>query len=690
MVLPLIKRYVLALQRYKWAGIAGFLGVLGVSSVVAIQPPPEEQFVAEGFLNRTTPLVLTATGEAVQQQGTGSISKEFLLRDDLLVFVSELVKQEFDIEVNPGRIRSNTEVSIVSDDGTLQQVAVSYVAPTEQEAAEVLKVLIQSMVELSLQSNTQRLDETLKALNERLPPIESELNAAEQRLEEYDIEKLPALNAAQDGSLLNAISGNRAQQRQNQLEIVGIATQIASLEARLGLNASEAYASSALSADPIVAQLRARIHETETQLILLRSQGLREQHPTMVELLNNLASYNQLLNVRADEVISGGNQQLTALLGGETVRERSNLDPARAALANQLVALSTQLDALGQQQLLLRRSAVQLEQAYKQLPNVQIERDRLAQQVALKQALYDQIQAKIIDAQAARAETVGSLTADTSSITADLVPVETRNPVTVLLIGGIIGIALGGGIVYLLDMLDSTVRTYEDLDKLFEQQDVPLLGLIPGLASRRSKPAMALITDPNHSCNDIYERLRSNLQISGVQVNEGRVPRTILVSSTRDSEGKTTTAFNLGIASARAGRRTLIIEMNMRTGSRAGRLGLKPNEQAVIEPLRYYGGHLSDPVQMVPTIANLYISPGVGPQRNPAIILDSNEMARFLKDVSARFDFIIFDAPDLTTSNDAMLLEPRSDGMVIVARPDFTEKTGAGYRFGATRRERRH
>ena len=673
MVLPLIKRYVLALQRYKWAGIAGFLGVLGVSSVVAIQPPPEEQYRSEGVLVQNAPVVsFTDTGVELQQRGQGIITREFLLEDILLEQVSQqLAEQGF--EVSPGAMRSSTDIEIASDDNGLQQVNVSYISDTAEEAGTVLEVMFEYMVELSRVTNRARLNAIVQALDERLPGIEGELRNAEQDLEAYDRLEGPAIQAALDGSLLGAISGSQAQRRQNLITLAGIEAQMVSLQSQLGLNPNEAYASSALSADPIVAQLRARIYETETQRGLLLSQGLRSAHPSVSELESNLAIYQQQLEARANEVIGGGGGLAALADGSIDVRVDSNLDPARAALANQLVTLNTDRDALLRQQQVLAQSEVQLREQYARLPNKQLERDRLAQQVALKRALFDQVQAKRIDAQAAEAETVSSLSVASQPLTA-LVPVEANNPVMVLLIGSLLGIVVGGGIVYLLDMLDSTVRTYEDLDQLFEQQDVPLLGLIPSMASRRSKPTLALITDPNHACNDIYERLRSNLQISGVQVNEGQVPHTILVTSTRDQEGKTTTAFNLGIASARAGRRTLIVEMNLRTASRAGRLGIKPNEQAIIEPLRYYGGHLSDPVQMVPTVANLYISPSVGPQRNPAVILDSDEMSHFLNDVKARFDFVILDAPDLTTSNDAMLLESRSDGMILVTRPDFTEK----------------
>lgn len=671
MVMPLLKRYVLALKRYKWAGLAIFLGVLGASGVVAIQPPPPREFKSEGVLVQNAPLVsFTATGVELQQQGQGIITQEFLLADVLLQRVAEQLTQQ-GLDINPAQIRRNTTIKIDAEGESLKQVTVTYKSDDKERAQAVLTLMFQGMVELSRVTNRARLGAILEALDERLPEVETELREAEQRLEAYDRVEGPAIQAALDGSLLGAISSSQTQRRQNLITLAGIEAQMRSLQSQLGLTPAQAYASSALSADPIIAQLRAQIHETETQLQLL-GRDLRAAHPTVVELNANLESYNQLLRARAAEVIGGGGR-LVAIPSGEVIRQNSNLDPARARLADELVNLSRQRDAIIQQQQVLAQSEVQLQEQYSSLPNKQLERDRLAQQVALKRALYDQIQAKRIDTQAAEAEIVSSLTVATPPA-ASLIPVEANNPLMVLALGGIFGVVLGGGVVFLLDMLDPTVRTYEDLDKLFENQDTPLLGLVPSMSGKHSPTGSALIIHPDHACADIYERLRSNLQLSGAQVNDGKVPHTVLITSTREQEGKTITAFNLGIASARAGRRTLIVEMDLRSRSQAKQLGVQLDDQAIIEPRRYYGGYLSDPVQMVPQVENLYISPSAGPQRNSAAVLDSSEMKRFLQEIKARFDFVIFDAPQITSSNDAMLLEPLSDGMIIVSRPDFTEK----------------
>ena len=664
MASPFIKRYLLALNRYKWAGIAAFLGVLGISSVVALQPPPEPQYRSEGMLVQNFPLVaFTATGIEVQQRGQGIISEEFLLADLLLQQVSQELEQR-GIFIKPQVIRSRTNIEFEGGENGRQRINVRFTWPERDVAQVTLSLLFEGMVELSRITNRARLRAIIDALDERLPEVEQELREAEQTLETYDRIEGPAIQAALDGNLLGQISGLQQQWRQNQITLAGIEAQMRSLMTRLRMNPDQAYISSALSADPIIAQLRAQILQTETQLELLSS-DLRQAHPTIEELQGNLVAYSQLLQERAQEVIGSGS--LVNLPTAEQIRQNSALDPARSTLANQLTALTTQRDTLLQQQQIFQQAEQQLQQQYAGLPNKQLRRDRLAQQVAQRRALYEQIQAKRIDAEAAEAETVSSITIAEPPATS-LEAQEARNPFGILAIGGLLGILAGGVVIFLMDMLDGTIRTYDDLQTLFRDQDLPMLGLIPNIQKR----SPILIQESVYA--DVYERLRSNLRLAVPQGENAREPRTVLVTSTRDQEGKTLTAYNLAIASARAGRRTLVVEADLRGPSQAYRLGLTLPPQALTEPLRYYSGHVGDSIQMMPSVANLYVSPSPGPQRQPAAVLESSEMQKFLADARGRFDMVILDAPPLSRSNDAILLEAETDGLIIVTRPGITEK----------------
>lgn len=679
MASPFIKRYLLALNRYKWPGLFTFLSILGASSIIAFQPDPPPEFFSEAVLVDNSPLVTFAntTGE-IQTQGRGIINEDLLRSDVLLQEVSNQLKTQ-GIVMTTEELLARTRVAVDAPDkdakpkaGELSrsQVTVRYAGPNAQEASTVMQVMVQAMIDLSQVTNTQRLRDIQGELNKRLPAIQTELRDAEQRLETYDRTQGPAIQAAQDGSLLGAITGSEQQFRANQITLAGIEAQMQNLQSQLGLNPAQAYASSALSADPLIAQLRAQISQAETQQALLTSQGLKPEHPNQRAIQESLVALGGLLEKRAGEVLSGDG--IAQPISGSTqVRQDSSLDPARAALANQLVGLDTQRKALISQQAVIQQSARDLQQQYSQLPNKQLERDRLANQAALRRALYDRLQASRVDAQAAEAETVSSLAVARPPLTIENAQ-DRPEPALILLAGALTGLIVGGGVVYLLDMLDGTVRTSEELEDLLQAQEVPVLGIIPAMKTRSSR-AVPILVQPDSIYNASYERFLSRLRLVGTE--ESSIgPRMIVLTSTRAQEGKSVSAYNLAIASARAGRRTLLIEADLRSGSKSEILGLMADSQSVMEPLRYYSGQIGQNVQMVSQVENLYVCPSPGPQRQPAAIIESSEMQRFLKDARSRFDMIILDTPSLTRCDDALLLEEQTDGIVLVTRPGVTEK----------------
>ena len=675
MVPPLVKRYLIALDRHKWVGVVGFVVVTGLSGVVAaLQPPPENNYVAQGILAYSAPPeIFSATGSAIQQQAQ-SVTKETLLSGDVLEIASqELATQQ--IDVSPGELRDRAKVNTNNPPSSAEgapapapavlRVSVAYPDIDEDRAKAIVTALMSAMVEQSRQFNVQQLDRILENLNQLLPKVSEELRSAERNLEEFVRVEGTTLQAAQSGSLVGAITSSQQQQRQINLSLAGIDAQINSLQSRLGLTPDEAYASSALSADPIIADLRAQIYQAEAQREFLAN-SLRPDHPSMVELQNQLDTYNRLLQERVSEVIGGG--QAAPLTASSAIRQASSLDPARQQLASTLVNLQTEREMLQRQLANLIQVEQQLREEYSSIPNRQLEQQRLEQQVSLKRAFYDQIQARLADVRLAQEETVGSLVV-AQPPQAELQPATGPTSLVILLVGGFMGLFVSGGLIMLLASLDSTFHTLEEVQSALRQQEVPVLGLLPVLPwDEEMELGVPVVGQAGSPYIEPYERLRGNLRRAG----GGKALKVVLITSTVGGEGKTTTAYNLAIASARAGKRTLLIEADLRSPSHAQSLKLTPDPDSVIEPLRYYG-NLSECIRLS-TIENLYIVPSAGPQRHAAAILEASEMRRLLDDARGRFDLVILDSPALSRYNDALLLEPFSDGLALVARPGYSEE----------------
>lgn len=660
MTSPLVKRYLIALGKYWFAIPIGILaGVAGGLVFGSLQPLPDPtSYRIEGVLRYTRPAVtFSETGTAIQEQGQ-QLSQEELLVPTVL----EAVAARPDVIEE---VRQIAKVTVRPDRDDPSKLSAIYETTNEEQGLIIVAALMEEMVGYSRQINTARQRAIIEEINKRLPGVLEEIRDAEQTLEQFIRREQTVLLAIQAGQLPGAITGSQEQQRQIQLQLEGIDAQMRSLESQLGLTPEQAYASAALSADPIIADLRARLYQNETQMQLFE-QDLRPDHPTIVQLQRDRESTLTLLEERAAEVI-GGNGIGEPLPSGNQIRHESSLDPARRQLAQTLVGLQTQRESLERQLQVAIDIERELRQRYESLPNKQLEQARLQQQLELKRGFYNAMQTKLIDAQTAEAETVSSLRiAEPPRVTRTQTP-SPPLPIWLLLpAGGAGGLVLGSALVFLLGSLDGILQTMEDLREFLREREVAVLEILPFVDVYDPKIGEQPIVVPAHSPYlEFYERFRSQLR----QI-EGK-PKIVLLTSTLRNEGKTVSAYNLAIASARAGKRTLLIEADLRSPSNSKSLQVSLDPASTVEPLLYYG-QLNECIQLVSEVENLYIVPSFGPHSQVAALIESAEMRQLLEDARSRFDFVVIDSSALSLCNDALLLEPYTDGIVLVTRPGYT------------------
>lgn len=657
----IVKRYQIAFAKYKWFGLAVVVVCLaGASVIVMTKETPETTYDARGILGYYRPPVsFSDTGGIIQEQGK-ALTQE-VLQSDFVVNTAAAKVQE-----DPKKIRKTFTVRLPKPDAPPVITVYYDGAPTKERGLEIMQALLDAMIEQSRLINTERLRTLITTINQRLPEAEQNLAQAERKLEQYERQQGVAILAARSGSLANEIVANQGQQAQLRMQIEGVQGQILDLEKRLGLTVEQAYVSQALSADPIIADLRASLHQIETQMSLL-SKNFRPAHPQMIELRKQQEAYNELLESRAAEVI-GGDGVTAPLLSGTQIRKDSSLDPERQRLAQMLINLSNQKESLEGQLRAIKNREEELRREYATLPNLQLEQQRLAQQVALHKERYDRMQKALSDALAAEAETVSSLTLQQIYANAKTPP--PFNAMLTLVMAGVIGTVLGGGVIFVLSLLEGKYYTMEEVKAGLQELDLRVLGILPKVISADPEgKLMPLILDSRSPYLSFCEQLRSNLRRLGE-----KPIKMLLITSVGLDEGKSFCAYNLAIASARAGKRTLIIETDLRSASACRSLKLTPDTSARLEPLRYYSD-LSHCIRLAPEVEELYIIPSVGPLPNSAAILESDEMRRLIKEAAHRFDMVILDAPPLSVCNDAFLLEPLTDGMVIVTRPGYTQSS---------------
>ncbi len=252
-----------------------------------------------------------------------------------------------------------------------------------------------------------------------------------------------------------------------------------------------------------------------------------------------------------------------------------------------------------------------------------------------------------------------------------------------IMLGFLFGLFLGIGAAILMEYIDNTLKTPEDVRNVL---GVSVLGLVPeadSVSSGRGKrrrhsgearspatdPALITAKTPMSPIAESYRELRTALLLT----TPGHPPRDIAVTSCQPSEGKTTTAINLATALTQLGKHVLIVDSDLR----------RPRCHHVlkISASRGMSNYLSgqamiDDLYHATAIDKLSLLPAGPIPPNPAELLDSSRYLEFLRDLRGlkNFDHVIFDTPPILSVVDPLLVSRHTEGLVLVIRSAFTSR----------------
>ena len=506
---------------------------------------------------------------------------------------------------------TNSSEAMTIVDSFLHNYVVQYGSDTNQKENANLIFLIQQRDELLKKITTQR--ENIRALAE-----EPGTTALDTR-QEMEMARLTALLG----------------------ELTRLESQKISADASIGLleNAEKVAPSPEqmvsgrreyVNSDPMVAELSKSIVAMERDL-LVSAQTLQAGHPTLVRTQATLDTFKKRLEDKRQALEQEYDSGLAGRLK-EAAQQR--LAAAKMELAKVQANYTALSDVVSQQDLATRKVG---------RLNLDIQDREFKLQV--DQELYDRTcrRIKALEMEQQRPARVESAYA------AHIAEENDRRPqfATAAVLGAL---ACGIGLALLRDRADKTLQTPADVTR---QLDLPVLGTTT--SSRAMKPALFA----EQIAGD-YQTIRANLGL----LNEGGMPRRLVVSSAGMREGKTTFAVNLATSLAKSGKKVLLIDGDLRKPD-VGQMLNVPKEAGYLQDL-LLGGDPSRSAYVVPSSGLHVLAANPLHMADPYELLTSSMAAEQIERLAREYDHIVIDSPPALAFPDALVWAKLADAVVLV------------------------
>lgn len=543
-------------------------------------------------------------------------------------------------DMNEATLELMDELKVVPvPESELIQIRLAYVCRTAKERAE-LPTLVNALMDVAYEQLNERYGNDMAGSVTQLEEQERSLASQIQTLQTSIADQLrlsptPMMQQRVD-SLTFQVQALTSELVRLEMEAAQADSAVKMLEGQIasGEIRSNIAVQQQVQFDPLLRQLELQMAMRQTELNITRER-YGDDHRTVQRIGAEIESAKKEIEDRTNRLLDDATSALRASYEG-------------------------QRDAVTQQLLEARRRLEMLSSNARDAASAMLEIDRL-------QRLQDDLKAQLLMLQGKRIDfqlaSQSQRMRPVKVIRRATVPIERSWPKWQVMVpvGVLLGLMVGVGLAFLLEMIDTSVKTPSDITR---RVDMPLLAMVPhgdDLAENIDDFRRALLTAPQSLVGEAYRELRTNLLFSGPASQR----RTLLVTSPSPSDGRTSVAVSLAVAVAHSGRRVLLIDANFRRPSvrhlfpEVGEAGLSDALSAQ-QSWRECAADTS-----LPNLA--VMSSGKMPP-NPNELLGSDLARTIFTEMAAEYDQVIFDGPPLLLISDAAVLATMVDGVVLVVR----------------------
>ncbi|MEM6843843.1 MAG: polysaccharide biosynthesis tyrosine autokinase [Bacteroidota bacterium] len=404
-------------------------------------------------------------------------------------------------------------------------------------------------------------------------------------------------------------------------------------------------------------QMQKAVTELEEQV---RNEEIIPAEPSLFtesppDILQYVQELNELLNDR--ELLTESYKEKTLAIQLKDQR----IVLLKKNILDLLQSYQTRLDEEATE---LAEKRVEIEEEFIRLPSRGTDYNRNQRYYALYEEIFLSLIQKKNELEIARAGTVPDFVV-LSPATLPSSPVAPE----VLIIrgaGGILGVTLSAVFLLIAYVLHDKISSQSELERYTQ---VPIVGSIPRYRRAKSLPAVLVVNESSKlAVSEAFRAIRTNLQFMGLSGDR----QIVSVTSTVSTEGKTFVAVNLASIMAMSGRKTVLIDLDMRRPKI--HFAFDADNTALGMSTILIEKYTLDDCIHPSKIDNLdYIPAGAIPP-NPAELIGSQKFTDTLEELKERYDLIVIDTPPVGLVTDGMLVMEKADVPLYVVRADFSRK----------------
>ena len=563
-------------------------------------------------------------------------------------------------------IQQNLNVTPIRETDIIE---VKMTAPDPQLAAFLANTVASQYYKQSLQFSRGEISEVRQFLQNQLGITQDSLHQSEEELKNYmqsqDVSALPD----ETKELVKQLAEFESQLNETKIELESNEKRIAYMKRQLDERKGQLLDEITQISTPVIQNLRNEMAELEAMRAEYASQGVDETHPKMQQILNRIKETKSKLIAETTQLVSSN------LTVKDPLAYSQDLLGNILNLEIEIQSLTAKADGL--QRIVNRYSA-----KMNQLPDKSLRLARLERSAKVGENIFLMLKEKYEEARIKEAGQTGNVRIIDKAIPPES-PIKPKKRWNIIL-GALLGLVLGGGMALMLESLDTSVRSIEDVEAL----GLSVLGHVPKIKNpekhrqrtkssgspldpevRKVASTLLMHFAPKSPVSESYRTLRTNIQFS----NLDHTPQTILITSPGPGEGKSTTVANLAVTFSQMGTKTLLIDADFRRPILHSLFGIE-KEPGITN---YLAGkiHLEGIIRKTP-VENLdLVTCGVIPP-NPSELLASQRMKEFIAELKNRYQMILFDTPPVIVVTDAMVLALLLDGVVLVASSGQTSQAG--------------